>query len=373
MKFIYLDNASTTQVYPEVAEVMNEVMLKEYGNPSSPHAFGEEALKLVVKAKTALSSELNAKPSEIIFTSGASEANNLALFGLAEAYPQKKKIIVSALEHASIYEPCMVLKKQGYDIIEIPIDCEGLLDMKRLGEEIDEQVLVVSVIHGHNEIGVLQNIEAIARLCKQKDVFFHTDAVQSFGKTKIDVRWGVDLLSASAHKIHGPKGIGFLYVRPGIKIEPLLYGGGQERVVRGGTENVPGIVGFARALELMKKRNIGNKIIKMRDFFMQELEKLGGKINGSRKQRLYNHIHVSFLGIEAEQLVIALSEEGVMCSARSACLTKQKSENRILKALGLSNKQIQGSIRFVLSEYTTIQELSSVVKVLRKDLSNLGL
>lgn len=368
-KIIYLDNASTTKTYKEVAEIFKKTSLEEYGNASSPHLMGEIALKRLIESKKFIAKEINAKPEEIIFTSGATESNNLALFGLTELNSEKKKIIISSIEHSSVYEPCIFLKERGYEIIEIPVSKEGLIDMHILEKEIDEKTLLVSVIHGHNELGTIQDIERIAGICKSKKVFFHTDAVQSFGKTMIDVNWGIDMLSASAHKLGGPKGIGFLYVRNGVKIKPLIYGGSQERKIRAGTENVPGIVGFAKALEIAGKEKMYKKVEKIRNYFMKELEKMGGEINGSRTHRLCNNIHVSFSGEDAEQIVISLSEKGIMCSSRSACLTNQKKENRILKALGLTKEESRGSVRFTLSEFNTKQDINYTIKILKKILN----
>ncbi len=363
MKAIYLDNASTTRVYSEALLAMNNTLLNNYGNPSSPHMLGEEAFELMSEARRKLAEEINGKQHEIIFTSGATEANNLALFGLAAAHPDKKKIIISAFEHSSVYELCMQLKGQGYEIIEIPVDKEGMLDLERLERAIDGNTLLVSVIHGHNELGVLQDIEKIAGFCKHKRVLFHTDAVQSFGKEKINVGWGVDLLSASGHKIGGPKGAGFLFVREGVDIKPIFSGGSQERGFRAGTENIPGIVGFAKALEITKKVN-WKKIEELREWFEGELEKIGGIINCKKSRRLPGHVNVSFPGRDAEQLVIALSQKEIYCSARSACLTKQKGENRILRAIGLSERAGKGSLRFALSRDIARKNIEFVIKVM---------
>lgn len=347
-KIIYLDNGATTAVHRDVAKEMQKYMLEEYGNASSPNALGERAQEAMNEARKKIASEIGVKPEEIIFTSGGTEANNLALFGLAAGNPRKKKIIISAIEHSSVYEPAMELKKSGYEIVEIPVDKDGLIEINELEKEIDSETLLVSVIHANNEIGVLQDIGAIGKMCKKKGVFFHTDAVQSFGKERISVHdFCIDLLSASGHKISGPKGIGFLYVRGGIEIEPIIIGGGQESGKRGGTENVPAIMGFAKALEIAKKDD-KEKIRKLREYFISGLEKIGGKINGSAEHRLYNNVNVS-MPCDGEALVLALSEKGIMCSTKSACLSKQRKENRVLKALGLRKKEVNGAVRFVLS------------------------
>ena len=221
-------------------------------------------------------------------------------------------------------------------------------------------------MHANNEIGVIQNLRAIGVLCKKKGVLFHTDAVQSFGKERINIgEIGVDLLSASAHKISGPKGVGFIYAREGIEIKPLIIGGGQEAGRRGGTENVPGIMGFAKALEITRKIN-REKVRKLKDYLILRLKKIGGKINGSIEKRMYNNVNISFRDVDAEQLVLYLSQKGVMCSTRSACLSKQQKENRVLKALGLNEEEIKGSLRLVLNEFITRRDIDYVVKEIEK-------
>ncbi len=360
MRKIYLDNAATTAMHLDVLKAMTPYFLKEYGNPSSPHALGENALKAMNDARRKLALEIGAKPWEFVFTSGGTEANTLALQGLAVANPGKKKIIISAIEHSSVREVVLFLKRWGYEIVEIPVNHEGFLDLRALEDSLDKNTLVTSVIHGHNEIGVLQDIEKIATICRRKDVFFHTDAVQSFGKVGIDVSDGVDLLSASAHKIGGPKGIGFLYVRDGVALQPLIMGGGQEKGRRGGTENVPGIVGFAKALEITKKSD-WKKVRKMRNYFIIELEKLGGKIIGPSDQRLDCHVAM-VMPCDSELLVLALSKKSIYCSTRSACLDRQHQESKALEALGLPRKEMQGFVRFVLPPGITLGDLKIVIR-----------
>ncbi len=360
MKIIYLDNASTTRVYDEVVEEMNKFHLNEYGNPSNSHELGEIALKAVNEARKKIALELGCKAEEIIFTSGATESNNLALFGIVKT-SNLKRIFISSIEHSSVYEVVKELGKKEIEAIEVPVDKYGLLDVEFLDKFLKKGDLV-SVIHGHNEIGVLQNIGKIGKICRKKGAIFHIDASQSFGKEKINVNeMNINLLSASGHKIHASKGIGILFVKNGVKIEPLIYGGHQEKGIRAGTENVAGIVGIAKALELVKKAD-KDKIKGLRNYFIEKLEEIGGKINGSKDERLYNNVHISFNGIDADELVIKLSMEGIMCSSRSACLTKQKNENRILRAIGLTEKESKGSLRFVLSEWNTKKEIDYVLK-----------
>ncbi len=360
-KIIYLDNGATTKVYSEVINEMNKYNIQHYGNPSSPHIMGEFALKKINEARKKIAFEIGAKVHEIIFTSGGTEANNLALFGILNSYRRKNKIIISSIEHSSIYEPGILLKDKFYEIAEIKVDDNGIIDINFLEKEIDSKTLIVSIIHANNEIGTIQDLRKIGALCKKRGFLFHTDAVQSFAKERINVReMDIDLLSASAHKIGGPKGVGFLYVRDGIKIKPIIIGGGQEAGRRAGTENVAGIIGFAKALEIAKKID-KEKLKKLRDYFIEELEKIGGKINGSLENRIYNNINVYFYGKDAEKIVLYLSEKGIMCSTKSACLSKQKAENRVLRAIGLGKKEIDGSLRFVLNEFITKKDIDLVL------------
>ena len=361
-KIIYLDVAATTPVHEEVVAEMNKFYLENYGNPSSQHELGENAQKAINEARKNLAKEINAKPQEIIFTSGSTESNNLAFFGLAKTNKNKKKIIISAIEHSSIFEICNSLK-ESYKIIEIPVNKEGLINIEKLEKEIDKDTLLVSIIHANNEIGSIQDIEKIGKLCKENKVYFHTDAAQSFGKLDIDVKkMNITLLTASAHKISGPKGIGLLYVKENVNIAPIIHGGGQERNLRGGTENVPAIVGFAKALEITKKSD-KNKIAELRNYFIQKLENINGKINGS-KEGIYNIINVSFPKTDAEKIVLSLSQKGIMCSTGSACESKKKIENKTLKAIGLNEKEINSSLRFSFSDNIKNKDIDFVAEQL---------
>jgi len=365
-KIIYLDNAATTRVYPKVAEEMQKFLSENFGNPSSIHAFGDRAADAIRIAREKIAKEIGAKPWEIVFTSGGTEANNLVINGLTLANPNKKKIIISSIEHPSMSELCKFLKNWGYKIVEISVDKEGIVDLKKLEKEIDDETLLVSIMHVNNEIGTVQDIKKIGDICRQKKVYFHTDAVQSFAKMKIDVKdMNIDMLSASGHKIGGPKGIGFLYIREGINIKPIMIGGGQERGFRSGTENVAGIAGFAKALDITKKIDKG-KIIKLRYKLIFELEKIGGKINGSKINRIYNNVSVSFPGIEGDTAVIYLSERGIMCSTGSACKSKQLKESHVLAALGLNKKEIAGSLRLTLNEYVSEKDIDYAVAEINK-------
>ncbi len=371
-KIIYFDNAATTRVDKRVVKEMQKYYLEEYGNPGSIHELGERALGAVNDARRKLASEIRCKAGEIIFTSGSTESNNLAFFGIAksELGKKRKKIIISSIEHSSIFAICDELRENGFDVVEIGVDQYGILDIEKLEREIDEGTLLVSIMHVNNEIGVVQDLKEIGKICKEKNVIFHSDCAQSFGKLRIDVNsMSLDLISAGAHKIGGPKGIGFLYARSGIPLRALIYGGGQERELRGGTENVPGIIGFVKALEFAKKVD-WQKILKIRDYFISGLEKLGGRINGSRERRISNNINVSFLGIDAEGAVLYLSSKGIMCSTGSACESRAEKENRVLKAIGLNQREIDGSLRFSLSSDIGKKEIDFVLKVMERYLRN---
>ncbi|MDO8509086.1 MAG: cysteine desulfurase family protein [Nanoarchaeota archaeon] len=366
MKEIYLDSASTTPVSKEVIKEMNNIHLKEYGNASSQHALGEKAEKIVLESRKKIAQEINSKPYEIIFTSGTTESDNLAFFGLAKKHKTKRKILISSIEHSSIFEICDALSKEGYEIIEIPVDSKGFVDLGFIEKNVDKSTLIVSVIHANNEIGVVQDLEKIGKICKLKNVYFHSDCAQSFGKIKIDVkRDNISLLSAGAHKLNGPKGIGFLYLHSGIEIEPLIYGGGQERGLRGGTENVASIAGFAKSIEICHKLD-GKKIKKLRDYFILELEKIDGKINGDRHKRLDNNISVSFSGIDGESLTAFLSHKGIYVSSGSACDSKKKNESRVLRAIGLDANYRKGTIRISLNRDISKKEIDFVVREIKQ-------
>ena len=370
-KQIYLDNASTTRPFPSVVKTMQKSLEDNYGNPSSLHAEGEKAKELINSARENMAKEINARSWEIIFTSGATESNNLAIKGLAKANPTKKKIIISSIEHDSNHEPCLALQNEGYEIVQIPTDSEGIIDLDKLESEVDNKTLLVSIIHANNEFGTLQDLEAIGKVCLSKKVPFHTDATQSFAKISLDVKKSnISMLSASAHKIHGPKGVGLFYISEKIKIKPIIQGGGQERGIRSGTENSYAIEGFSKTLDEIKKID-KLKIKNLRNELIKGLESLGGKLIGSRESRLYNNASVLFKGMDGDSLVLNLSERNIMCSTGSACHSNKnsKSENRVLKSLGLSNKESDEVVRFSLSHCTTLSEIKETINQVKKVLS----
>ncbi|HIG52118.1 cysteine desulfurase NifS [Candidatus Parvarchaeota archaeon] len=368
---IYLDNSSTTKVYPEVFREMKPYFLKKYGNPSSLHEIGEEASKAINEARENIAKVINAKPWEIYFTSGGTESDNLAIQGLARANPKKRKIVIGSIDHAAIVSTCNYLKTKKYLVSKIPVDEKGLLDYNSLKKEINQNTLVFSTTHSNSVIGVIQDLKKIGDLCEKKGVFFHVDAAQSFGKLKIDVEeMKIDLLSGSAHKLGGPKGIGFLYVKKKTKIVPLIFGGGQEKNLRSGTENVPGIVGFSKALEISNGVN-KIKMEYLRNRLMEDLEKLGGKINGSKKKRIYNNVHVSFPKVSGQSLVLFLSNKNIYVSSGSACDSKKEREDYVLKSLGLTDNEINGSIRISLNEENNEKQIKIFLKELEKILNKL--
>jgi cysteine desulfurase len=352
MRTIYLDNASTTKTARQVLKKISNILEKDFGNPSSIHTLGRNAKKELEDARVAIAKELHAFPEEIIFTSGGTESNNLAIKGLAQANKEKKHLIISAIEHPSVLEIARDMQKLGYKVDFVPVNAEGIVDVDFIRSRISEETLIVSVMHVNNEIGTIQPIEEIARICKAKKVFFHTDAVQSFGKLKIDVR-NISLLSASGHKINGPKGIGFLYVKKGISLVPLMQGGGQEKNLRPGTENVSGAVGMAQALSLKRPQA---EIQAVRDLLIKEILKIPySQLNGSRKKRIYNNLNISFYGIEGESLLLMLDKFGILVSTGSACSSHKLEESHVLKAINTHPLCIHGSIRISLD---TLKPLS---------------
>ncbi|MEM1536008.1 MAG: cysteine desulfurase NifS [Candidatus Pacearchaeota archaeon] len=376
MKRIYLDYAATTPVAPEVLEAMKPYFSEKYGNASSLHAFGQEARKALEDARKKIANFINARPAEIIFTSGGTESNNLAIKGIAFANKEKgKHIITSKIEHHAVLEPCKWLEKQGFKVTYLPVNNEGIVNPEDVEKAITKETILVSIMHANNEIGTIQPIEEIGKICRKHKVYFHTDAVQSFGKLEIDVKkMNIDLLSASAHKIYGPKGVGLLYVNRDVKIEPIQHGGGHETGLRSGTENVAGIVGFAKAVELVQKlgKKEQEREKKLRDKIIDKLLEIKGtKLNGSRTKRLFNNVNVSFKGIEGEALLIRLDQEGFAVSTGSACSSKSLEPSHVLTALGLKPEEAHGSLRITIGRYTTEQDVDMLLKVLPKIVNSL--
>jgi cysteine desulfurase len=366
---IYLDYAATTPVDSRVVEVMLPYFDKFYGNSMSLHEFGFKSSEAVEKARKIIAKALNAESEEIVFTGSATESNNLALKGLAQANPEKKKIIISSVEHDCVRNSAIWLRREGYKVIMLPVDKYGFIDFEVLKKEVDETTLLVSVIHGSNEMGTIQDLKKIGELCRMRGVYFHTDASQSFGKVPIDVKeMKIDLLTASSHKIYGPKGVAVLYVRDGVKINPIMHGGGHEGGLRSSTVNVPAIVGMGKAVDLcvrnMKREN--ERLTKLRDFLIEGILSSIDDcwLNGDKKKRLSNNVNISFERVEGESILMELSNRGIMCSTGSACSSNNLEPSHVLLAMGLSSPEAHGSLRFSLGRWTTKSEIDSVLKIL---------
>ena len=367
---IYLDNAASTQIHDDVLEAMLPYLKEQYGNPSSIHRYGRLANKAIEKARKQIAMLINADPSEILFTSGGTESNNTALYGIAAKKPHSQ-IITSSIEHDAILEPCKKLAKDGFDVIYLPVDNHGVVNLSVLKNSLSDNTCLVSVMFGNNEMGTIEPIAQIAQLCNERNIPFHTDAVQAVGKITIDVKkLGVDLLSISSHKINGPKGIGALYIRKGIDLIPIILGGGQEHGLRSGTENVANIVGFGKACELAKlnlSENISH-MKKLRDNLVATIlrEIPGVALNGHTENRLPNNAHFTFLGVAGEDLIIKLDEYGICASTGSACSVHTQKASHVLQAMGFSHEQITGSLRLTLGLFNNQQQIDETVNILKR-------
>ncbi len=370
-KEIYLDNAATTKVDKEVLRAMLPYFSEKYGNASSTHFKGQEAKEGLEKSRRIIAREINAKRHEIIFTSGGTESNNFALKGLffwnKRNNTEKNHIITTKIEHDCILNTCKWLEKQGAKITYLDVDEEGFVNPKDVEEEITDKTIVVSIIHGNNEIGTIQNLEAIGKICKEKNVLFHTDACQSFTKVSINVKkQNLSLVTLNSHKIHGPKGVGALYIKEGIKITPLSHGGGHEKNLRSGTENISGIIGFGEAVKIAKKEDVqGMK--ELRDRLIEGILKIPNtKLNGSKEKRLCNNVNISFNNIEGEAIGGYLENLGIYTSTGSACASNSLEQSHVLKSIGLSSIQINSSLRISISKYTTEEDIKYVLEKLLK-------
>lgn len=369
----YFDNAATTRVAPEVQDIVKKVMDLDYGNPSSRHRKGAEAEKYIKEAQDIIAGTLKAEPKEIIFTSGGTESNNMALIGAAFANRRRGNHIISTrIEHASVYNPLLFLEEQGFRITFLNVDRQGHVDPEELKQAICPETILVSVMMVNNEIGAIEPIEEIGKIIKKAnpDIVFHVDAIQAYGKLKISVkRCKIDLLSVSGHKIHGPKGTGFLYVRDKVKLRPIIYGGGQQRDFRSGTENVPGIAGLGMAAKLIYTNHAEKieKIRQVKDTFLTGVRKLDGVVDNSGEAP---HIaSVSFRGIErSEVLLHALEAKGVYCSSGSACSSNHPAISGTLKAIGVEDELLNATLRFSFSVYSSVEEAEYAVQVLAEEL-----
>jgi len=365
---IYLDNAATTRVDPKVRKVMDIFLDKNYANASSIHVMGLEAKRVLEESRDKIAKVIGAQSKELIFTGSGTEANNFIMKGLFfQHFPQKDHIITTKIEHDCILNACGWLESKGAKITYLKVDSEGFVNLKELEETITEKTFVVSIIHANNEIGTIQNLKAISEICKRKGVFFHTDACQSFTKVPINVvDDGIDLMTINAHKIHGQKGVGGVYIRKGIKITPLLHGGGQEFNLRSSTENVPGIVGFAKAVEIASSKDV-KKMERLRDYFINKIIKIPNvRLNGSKKEnRLCNNINLSFFMLEGELVRDQLSKKGICVSTGSACSSSSTDVSHVMKAINCPMEYLHGNVRLSLSKYTTKDELDIVFKEIK--------
>jgi len=370
---IYLDNGATSRTDPEVIAVMTQVMKEDFANPSSLHALGGKAERLVKQAREIVADLLNALPNEIVFTSGGTEANNLALKGIAFAYKNRgAHLITSKIEHPSVYEVCKQLEEWGWKITYLSVDAKGRVDPAAVKRAITDKTVLVSIMHVNNEVGTIQPIQEIGQILKDyPKVFFHVDAVQSFGKLPIYPKeWNIDLLSLSGHKFHGPKGVGALYIRRGIQLSPLLTGGGQEQGIRSGTLNVPGIVGLAKAVSLAKQKQMekAEKVFQWKQSFLSRIQDQLRNviINGDTTQDGGSPyvLNLSFPNLKSEVIVHFLESEGCYVSSKSACSSKIEKPSRVLLAMGLTPAEALGSIRVTMGFDSSEEDLATLADLL---------
>ena len=369
--YIYLDNAATTKTAPEVVEAMLPYFTESYGNPSSIYSLGSAAKKAVMESREYIASTIGAKNNEIYFTGGGSEADNWALVATAEAYASRgRHIITSKIEHHAILHTCEYLEKRGYEITYIDVDENGILKLEELKAAIRQDTILISIMFANNEIGTIQPIKEIGQIAREYDVLFHTDAVQAYGHLPIDVdEMNIDMLSASGHKFQGPKGIGFLYIRAGIKIRSFLHGGQQERGRRAGTENVPGIVGIGKAAQLafahLEERRETEKAL--RDYLIGKIEAEIPycRLNCDRVKRLSNNVNFSFRFIEGESLLIMLDRKGICASSGSACTSGSLDPSHVLLSIGLPHEIAHGSLRLTINWENTLEEMDKTVDAIK--------
>ncbi len=381
---IYLDNAASTAVHPDVVKEMLPYFDVQYGNPSSIHQFGRKAKNAIQKARKQVAALIGAEPNEILFTSGGTESNNTILYGTQKLHEmthvnfklENNHIITSSIEHEAVLEPCKKLKEMGLKISYIPVDEHGIVDYNDVANSITENTVLISIMFANNEVGTIQPIKEISEICKKYQIPLHTDAVQAVGKVPINVKeLGVDALSISSHKINGPKGVGALFIKKGLIISPEILGGGQENGLRSGTENVASIVGFGKACEITKER-LNENISHFQTIHSSMLSKIVKeiphvKLNGHPEKRISNNIHLTFFGVNGEDLIIKLDEHGIAASTGSACSVHRQKASHVLKAMGFNHEQITGSLRLSFGYMNTLNEVNETVEVLKKVVSEL--
>ena len=372
MNLIYLDHAATTPVKEEVLKEMIPYFSTNYGNASSIYSIGRRSKKAINNAREKIAKAICCQDKEIYFTSCGSESDNLAIKGVAKANIEKgKHIITSKIEHPAVLNTCKSLEKEGYDITYINVDAKGFIDLEQLRNSIKNETVLISIMFANNEIGTIQKIKDISKIAHDSNIIFHTDAVQAVGNVKIDVNeLGIDLLSMSAHKFYGPKGVGALYVKKGINFEKIQDGGHQEKDNRAGTENVAGIVGLGKAIEIANLNidNYNSKLLKLRNYFINEITNKYNniKINGDLKNRLPGNINISFPEIDGEELLLKLDSYNICVSTGSACSSGSLEPSHVLKAIGLESKYASGSLRITLGEQNNIEEIKNVLNAIEQ-------
>ena len=376
-RFIYLDHAATTAARPEVVEAMLPYFTEKFGNPSSVYTFSQQNKAVITQCRDVIANSLNAKSNEIYFTAGGSESDNWALKATAEAYASKgKHIITTKIEHHAILHTAQYLEQRGFEVTYLDVDENGLVKLDQLKAAIRPDTILISVMFANNEIGTIEPIKEIGEIAHEHGIIFHTDAVQAYGQVPIDVdEYHIDMLSASGHKLNGPKGIGFLYIRTGLKLRSFIHGGAQERSRRAGTENVTGIVGLAKAVEIafatMEERT--KKEIAMRDHLIDRLlaEVPYARLNGHRTKRLPNNVNISFQFIEGESMLIMLDMKGICASSGSACTSGSLDPSHVLLAIGLPHEIAHGSLRMTLGEENTMEEMDYVADQIKEIVTKL--
>jgi len=364
---VYLDHAATTPVDEKVLEEMLPYFTKKYGNASSLHSFGREARDAIERSRERVAELIGAESEEIIFTAGGTESDNIAIKGIAFR-EGKGHIITSQIEHPAVMATCQHLEKKGFDVTYLPVDKYGMVSPEDVENAIRDDTILITIMHANNEIGTVEPIEEIAKIARENEIVFHTDAVQSVGKIPVNVkRIGMDMLSISAHKIYGPKGVGALYIKKGTKIEAIIHGGGHEKGLRPSTENVPGIVGLGKACELAEKRMEEDmkRMQRLRDKLIKGvLEIEESYLNGHPEKRLPNNAHFRFAAVEGESLILSLDDKGIAGSTGSACSSKKLKPSHVLMAIGLNEVQAHGSLRLTLGRENTEEEIDYVIEVL---------
>ena len=363
---IYLDNNATTPMDPAVAEKMSQFLKDHFGNPSSLYPIGRAVKDIITQDRETIAQSLGAIRSEIVFTGSGTEADNFAIRGVMDAHPDKDELIVSEIEHPAVTETANYLKKKGITVKYVPVDTYGTIDLDFLKNSISKKTALISIMHANNEVGTIQPIEEVVNIAKERSILVHTDAVQTFGKIDVDVKkLGVDLLSISAHKINGPKGVGALFIKKGTPIHPLIFGGHQEREQRAGTENTSGIVGFGEAVRIIQEHRERDKIkiehlaSKTRNGIKERIPKV--KFNGHPKNRIHGTLSYSFYGLEAEAILLALATKDIYVSTGSACTEDNEDVSQVLSAIGLSPEEARGTIRISLGRFNTEQDIDTLL------------